>query len=264
MTFETILLEEVDGVATLTLNRPNALNAMNAIMFEEISRAMESVSSSSGARVLVLRGAGRAFCSGADLAKGTGANSGDGPFDAGLVLEKYLNPLMEQLASFPLPVVAAVNGVAAGAGCALALSADLLVADKSAYFLMAFTKVGLVPDAGATWLLPRLVGLSRALEMLLLAERIPAVQAEEWGMIHRAVDSAEFENVVAALAGKLAAGPTRAYAMLRIAARQGLHQSYSDALKTERANQRAAGQTADFVEGVNAFREKRPTRFSGS
>ncbi|MBN9062321.1 MAG: 2-(1,2-epoxy-1,2-dihydrophenyl)acetyl-CoA isomerase [Rhizobiales bacterium 65-9] len=263
MSYENILFDIADGRATLTLNRPDSLNSLNVAMMQEIRDAIGAIDVDQNARVLVLKGAGRGFCSGADLAKGSGANNGDGPFDAGLVLELQINPLMRLLADVRVPVVAAVHGAAAGVGCALALAADFVVAARSSYFLMAFAKVGLAPDGGATWILPRLVGVARAAEMLMLGERIPAAKASEWGMIYKVADDDQLIAETDALASRLASGPTVAYGLVRRALHAGLSSSYGQALTLERENQRVAGLTEDFAEGVRAFREKRPAVFRG-
>ena len=211
-----------------------------------------------GARCLLITGEGRGFSSGADLASGQGL-----PEDAGLALEKHFNPLVESLFDLPIPVVAAVNGPAAGAGCSIALCADLVVAARSAYFLQAFVNVGLVPDAGATWLLPQLVGRARALEMMMLGERIGADQALEWGLISRVVDDEDLASEAVALATQLAEGPTVAFGLIRRLVRQSGHQYLDQALAAERAAQREAGRTGDFKAAVAAFLTKTPPRFRG-
>jgi 2-(1,2-epoxy-1,2-dihydrophenyl)acetyl-CoA isomerase len=264
LTYESIIFERENGKAILTLNRPAALNALNVGMLVEMRDAIGSIREGSEVRVLVIKGQGKSFCSGADIVSGTGSNADNAPPDGGRLLEQHINPLMEILAALPVPIVCAVSGAAAGAGCSLALAADFVVAARSAFFLMAFSKIGLVPDAGATWILPRLVGLARATEMLMLAERIPASKAEEWGLIHAVAEDDALNDAVDALANRLATGPTVAYGLLRQALRAGLQSSYSQSLDLERNNQRIAGLTNDFREGTSAFREKRPAVFTGN
>jgi len=258
MDFDNIRLEiSPAAVATITLNRPDSLNALNGGLIEEMRAALASLRNS-GARCLLMTGEGRAFSSGADLVAGGGL-----PDDVGAALESHLNPLIEDVFDLPMPVVAAVRGPCAGAGCSLALAADIVIAARSAYFLQAFINIGLVPDAGATWLLPRLAGRARAMEMMMLGERIPAEQAAEWGMISRMVEDEDLETDAIALATRLAQGPTAAYALLRKLARDAEQAPLSDALAAERRAQTLAGRTGDFKSGVMAFIQKRPPRFEG-
>lgn len=258
MSYEQIRLElGADNVATLTLNRPDSLNAMTPAMLAEMQAAVEGLAGS-GARCLLLIGAGRGFSSGADL-----VTDGGLPEDVGAALELHFNPLVETLFACPLPIVAAVNGPCAGAGCSIALAADIVIAGTSAYFLQAFVNIGLIPDAGATWLLPRLAGRARAMEMMMLGERIPAGQAADWGMISRVVEDAVLADEAAALAGRLAAGPTIAYGLIRRLARDAEQLSLGEALAVERVAQRDAGQTEDFKRAVMAFLQKQKPVFEG-
>jgi len=210
-----------------------------------------------GARCLLLTGEGRAFSSGADL------GVGGLPSDIGQALEDHYNPLMEMLAALRLPVVTAVNGAAAGAGCSLALAGDIILAGQSAYFLQAFVNVGLIPDAGANWLLPRSVGRARAMEMMMLGERIPAETALAWGLVNRVVDDAALMDEALAMAQRLAAMPTVALGLIRRLARDTASHSLTTALSAERVAQREAGETADFRAGVAAFLGKTKPVFSG-
>jgi 2-(1,2-epoxy-1,2-dihydrophenyl)acetyl-CoA isomerase len=258
MEFRHILLDIApNNVATLTLNRPDNLNALNFGLLEDLRAGLDKAVER-GARCLLLTGAGRGFSSGADL-----AGSGGLPDDVGAALEAHYNPLVEALFALPMPVVAAVNGAAAGAGASLALCADLVIAARSAYFLQAFVNIGLIPDAGATWLLPRLAGRARAMEMMLLGERVSAEQALDWGMIARVVDDQDLASQAAALAARLAAGPTLAYGMIRRLARDSAQLPLSDALAAERIAQRDAGRTEDFKAAVLAFLQKRQPSFRG-
>jgi 2-(1,2-epoxy-1,2-dihydrophenyl)acetyl-CoA isomerase len=258
MAYEHIRLETSPAaVATVTIARPDRLNALSGQTVDELRSAVEEAGSS-GARCLLLAGEGRGFSSGADLAAGGGL-----PDDVGASLEKHFNPLLEALFALPIPVVAAVNGPCAGAGCSLALAADMVVAGRSAYFLQAFVNIGLIPDAGATWLLPRLAGRARALEMMMLGERVPAEQALAWGMISRVVEDEALESEAVALATRLAQGPTVALGLIRKLAREAGHSALSEALAAERLAQREAGRSEDFRAGVAAFLQKRQARFEG-
>src|SRR3954469_3427450 len=244
-------------VATLTIARPDRLNALSAQTVDEL-RAAVGEAERSGARCLLLAGEGRGFSSGADLASGGGL-----PEDAGAALEKHFNPLIEALFALPVPIVAAVNGPCAGAGCSLALAADIVIASRSAYFLQAFINIGLIPDAGATWLLPRLAGRARAMEMMMLGERIAAEQAADWGMIGRMGEDDALETEAVALAARLAQGPTIAYGLLRRLARDSERLPLTEALAAERIAQRDAGRTEDFKGAVMAFLQKRQPNFDG-
>ncbi|HET9427308.1 MAG TPA: enoyl-CoA hydratase-related protein [Allosphingosinicella sp.] len=258
MDFRYVKLDQsAASVATIMLDRPESLNALNAAMVDEIRRAVESLPGS-GARALLITGAGRGFSSGADLASGGGL-----PADAGMALEKHFNPLVEAIFALEIPVVAAVNGPAAGAGCSLALAADIVIAARSAYFLQAFVNIGLIPDAGATWLLPRLAGRARAMEMMMLGERIAAEQAADWGLISRAVADEDLPSEAVALATRLAQGPTVALGLIRRLTRESASLSLAEALAAERIAQREAGNTRDFKSAILAFLQKRQPRFEG-
>lgn len=257
--FNEIIFASNAGVARLTLNRPQALNALTVGMVTEIAAALRMITDDRSIRVLVIDGAGRGFCSGIDLASGVDP----GKSDAGAILEDHLNALIESLFGLPVPVISVVQGAAAGAGCSIALVADFVIASDKAFFLQAFVNIGLVPDCGATWLLPRLVGRARANAMMLLGEPIGAAQALDWGMIYRVVDPGDLEAEAAKLAARLAQGPSTAYNLIRQGSRQALESGLGDALAMERRNQREAGESPDFVEGVAAFTQGRPARFVG-
>jgi len=263
MTFENIAFSIDGGIARLRLNRPAALNALSRGLLGEFREALDIVATSAEARVLLLSGEGKGFSSGADLSSGS-SPAGSPEFDAGAVLEDYYNPIMERLFALPVPIVSGVHGPVVGAGCMLALAADVTIASRSAYFLQAFVNIGLAPDAGSSWWLPRLIGAGRASAMMMLGERIPAEQAAAWGLIYEMVEDDALDARVEGLATKFANGPTIAYRLIRQAVRQGFSLDLTQALQLERENQRLAGNSSDFAEGVAAFREKRRSRFTGS
>jgi 2-(1,2-epoxy-1,2-dihydrophenyl)acetyl-CoA isomerase len=257
MTYQTLDYTLADGQATIRLNRPDVMNALNTQMRAEIADAMKRASSA--ARVVVLTGTGRAFCSGQDL--GDGANAAR--MDLERVLRDEYIPMLRAILDCPVPVIAAVNGTAAGAGANLALAADVVIAAESAAFIQAFTRIGLIPDAGGTWVLPRQIGLAKAMGAALFADRISARQASDWGMIWEAVPDAEFEAVWKSRAAHLANGPTVAYAKVKEALRASGDNDLHTQLELEARLQGACGQTRDFQEGVLAFLEKRPANFEG-
>jgi 2-(1,2-epoxy-1,2-dihydrophenyl)acetyl-CoA isomerase len=261
MSYDTILFGIDDGIARLTFNRPDKLNSFNRQMHAEVRQVLEELPSS-GARVLVLTGAGRGFCAGQDLAD-RAVTPGAAAVDLGESIEKYYKPLVLALGNLPMPVIAAVNGVAAGAGANIALCCDLVIAARSASFVQAFAKLGLVPDSGGTWLLPRLIGQARALGLTLLGDKLPAEQAAAWGMIWRCVADEEFGAAVEALASQLAIAPTRGLARTKAAIRGSWRHSLSEQLDIERDAQRELGESRDYAEGVAAFLDKRTPRFTG-
>ena len=260
--FEMIRLDLRGSVALLTLNRPERLNAAPPQMFAEISSALRALPGL-GARALLITGEGRAFCSGADL-QNRGQATGSRGATTHQVLTEVYSPVMLALSQLSIPVVAAVNGAAAGIGASLALAADFTLAARSAYFLEAFVNIGLVPDGGATWMLARQVGKARATEMMMLGERIPAERAEQWGLIYRAVDDTELMAQALALAERLANGPTLALGMMRRGLAQALSQSYEDAMAAEAVHQASAADSADAAEGGRAFLERRKPMFKGA
>jgi 2-(1,2-epoxy-1,2-dihydrophenyl)acetyl-CoA isomerase len=261
MSYETILFESNGGIARLTLNRPDKLNSFNTQMHGEIRQALSTLPAS-GARVLVLTGAGRGFCAGQDLGDRAVAPGSQG-VDLGESIDKNYNPLVLALQNLPMPVIAAVNGVAAGAGANIALACDLVIASRSAVFVQAFAKLGLMPDSGGTWFLPRLVGDARALGLTLLGNKLPAEQAAAWGMIWQCVDDAELSATVDALARQFAVAPTRGLAATKAAMRRSWQHTLNEQLDVDRDTQRELGRSSDYTEGVAAFVEKRTPRFTG-
>lgn len=257
MQYDTITFDITDDIATVTLNRPDVMNALNTQMRAEITDAV--LAAGKTARVVVLTGAGKSFCSGQDL--------GDRANAANLDLERTLRdeyvPMLRAIFDCPVPTISAVNGAAAGAGANLALAADVVIASESAFFLQAFTRIGLIPDAGGTWYLPRQMGLAKAMGAALFADKISAKQADDWGMIWEAVPDAEFEAVWKSRAAHLANGPTVAYAKVKEALRASGDNDLHTQLELEARLQGACGQTRDFQEGVLAFLEKRPANFEG-
>jgi 2-(1,2-epoxy-1,2-dihydrophenyl)acetyl-CoA isomerase len=259
MNYQNIIFEKEGAVASIILDKAPRLNSLSREMIEEIIDALSRLEE---ARVLLLAANGRAFCCGADLSEGTTMEDWSG-FDAGAGLESHLNPLVDAIVSLKIPVVCAVNGAAAGAGASVALACDIVIAARSAYFLQAFVGIGLIPDAGANWTLPRLAGKARALGMMLLGDRIEAEQAERWGLIWKCVEDEQLMTVATDYACRLGAGPTQTYGLIRRAARLGLELGWAETLAMERECQRSASRTKDFQEGVSAFLEKRPARFNG-
>jgi 2-(1,2-epoxy-1,2-dihydrophenyl)acetyl-CoA isomerase len=259
MTYERITLAKADGLATLTLNAPDKLNAVSRKMIAEIKTAWEEVAADSSVRAVLLTGAGRGFCAGADLADPDRANDSD----SGSALDKFFNPVIRTMRSLPKPIVAAVNGVAAGVGMSFAMAADIAIAAKSASFLQAFARIGLLPDGGSTWFLPRLIGEQRARAMAMLAPQITAEQAKQWGLIWDVVDDAALMPTATELARKLAGGPTQSLARIKEAMNRAAMNDLSRQLDVERDFQRELGRTEDFREGVAAFLGKRPANFKG-
>ena len=258
----TILFELKDNIARLTLNRPDKLNSFNEAMHLEVRETLNQVKES-GPRVLLITGAGRAFCAGQDLADRQ-SKPGESSVDLGESIEKYYAPLVRTLRALPLPVVAGVNGVAAGAGVSLALACDLVIAAKSASFIQSFAKLGLIPDTGGTFFLPRLVGPARALGLAMLGERLSAEHAAAWGLIWRCVEDEVFADTVEQLVHTLANAPTKGLAYTKAAIYQSAGHSLDQQLELERDYMRELGYSHDFREGATAFLEKRPPKFTGT
>ncbi len=262
MDFQTIRYEIEGGVARITLDRPDRLNSFTVGMHEELASALDGANDDDSVRAIWLTGAGRGFCAGQDLGDRAVA-PGDEPVDLGETVEKYWAPLVKRLATRDKPLVCAVNGVAAGAGANIALACDIVFAARGAKFIQSFANIGLIPDSGGTWVLPRLVGQARALGLALTAEPLSAEQAESWGMIWKCVDDVRLEEESLALARKLASGPTRGLAATKHAIRGSLLKSLEEELEIERDLMRELGNSADYQEGVAAFMEKRKPNFTG-
>jgi 2-(1,2-epoxy-1,2-dihydrophenyl)acetyl-CoA isomerase len=252
----SILISLEAGVQTITLNRPDKLNAFLPEMHQELRRALEQALDDDAIRAVLLTGAGRAFCAGQDLSQRK-VDPGAAPIDLSVSLGSYYNPLVRRLRELPKPVVCAVNGVAAGAGANIALACDVVLAARSASFVQSFARLGLVPDSGGTWFLPRLVGPARAMGLALLAEPLPAEDAERWGLIWKAVDDAQLMSEATALARRLAAGPTKGYGLIKRALHASQGNSLDAQLDLERDLQREAGFSEDYRKGVAAFLEKK-------
>lgn len=261
-TYETILFSIENGAVRLTLNRPERLNSFTVQMHAEVSAALDAVEADQTVRTLLISGAGRGFCAGQDLSDRAVAPDGDG-VDLGESLENRYNPLIRRLTELPMPVVCAVNGVAAGAGANIAFAADIVIAAKSAKFIQSFANIGLVPDSGGTWALPRLVGQARALGLALTGEPLPAETAAQWGLIWKCVDDDALATEAEALVAKFAAAPTKGLAATKRAIRAASLRSLDTQLDLERDLQRQLGRTEDYREGVNAFLNKRKPAFKG-
>src|SRR6266852_6121605 len=260
---ENLLFEHADAVATITLNRPDKLNAFTTELHRELAAALDVVEGDATIRAVLLTGAGRGFCAGQDLAERAAILAAGGKVEGGKALETWYNPLVRRLRRLEKPVVCAVNGIAAGAGANLALACDIVLAARSASFIQAFCRIGLVPDAGGSYVLPRLVGLARASALALLGDKLSAAQAAEWGLIWRVVEDDALMGEATALARHLATQPTRALALIKQALNASFANTLDQQLDLERDLQAKAAATADFREGVAAFIEKRPARFVG-
>lgn len=262
MTFQHILFSIDAGVALLSLNRPEQLNSFNTQMHLEVREALKLTAQTSGVRVLLLTGEGRGFCAGQDLGDRSVA-PGEAVPDLGESLETFYNPLIRQLRDLPMPVICAVNGVAAGAGANIPLACDLVLAARSASFIQAFCKLGLVPDSGGTWALPRLIGMARAKALALLGNRLSAEQAEQWGLIYQCVDDADLRTEALKLAAHLATQPTYGLGLIKRCLNASASNSLDEQLDLECQLQRLAGRSEDYREGVGAFMQKRPAKFKG-
>lgn len=262
MDYQTILVNEQNGVGYLRFNRPKQLNSFNVQMHQEVAEVLKRWHSQEDIRCVVITGEGRGFCAGQDLGDRVVDPNAEAP-DLGQSIEKFYNPLVKTLVNMPKPVICAVNGVAAGAGANLALACDIVIAAQSASFIQAFCRLGLVPDSGGTWFLPRVVGHARAMGLALLGDKVPAQQAKEYGMIWDVVADDELQQHVQNLAEKLATQPTFGLSLIKKAIHQSSTNTLEQQLLLERDLQRIAGRSDDYKEGVSAFMQKREPQFKG-
>jgi 2-(1,2-epoxy-1,2-dihydrophenyl)acetyl-CoA isomerase len=264
MNYSLIQFDVRDGVARLTLNRPDKMNSFNADMHAEVRDALDGIQTNAAVCVLVITGAGRGFCAGQDLADAeVRFTPGETPPDLGDVVERHYKPLVMRLSQLRVPTIAAVNGIAAGAGASLALACDMVVATQSASFVLPFSNIGLIPDTGCSWHLPQRIGQARAMGLALTGKKLPAARAAEWGMIWEAVEDAAFATSVDTLAVKLATMPTKALVRTRQAMQLANTHTFEEHLTYEGTLMRELGKSADYVEGVSAFLEKRAPKFTG-
>ncbi|EMP7266281.1 2-(1,2-epoxy-1,2-dihydrophenyl)acetyl-CoA isomerase [Acinetobacter baumannii] len=262
MDYQNIIAEEKNGVGYLTFNRPKALNSFNVDMHREVAEVLNLWTKNPEVRCVVISGEGRGFCAGQDLGDRVVDPNAEAP-DLGYSIETYYNPLIKTIVNMPKPVICAVNGVAAGAGANIALACDLVIAAKSANFVQAFCRLGLVPDSAGTWFLPRAVGHARAMGLTLLGDKLPAETAKEWGMIWDVVEDAELKTKVTELAERLAKQPTLGLSLIKKAIHQSSNNTFDEQMLLERDLQRIAGRSEDYREGVQAFMNKREPNFKG-
>ncbi|MDC4566998.1 2-(1,2-epoxy-1,2-dihydrophenyl)acetyl-CoA isomerase PaaG [Acinetobacter baumannii] len=262
MDYQNIIAEEKNGVGYLTFNRPKALNSFNVDMHREVAEVLNLWTKNSDVRCVVISGEGRGFCAGQDLGDRVVDPNAEAP-DLGYSIETYYNPLIKTIVNMPKPVICAVNGVAAGAGANIALACDLVIAAKSANFVQAFCRLGLVPDSAGTWFLPRAVGHARAMGLTLLGDKLPAETAKEWGMIWDVVEDAELKTKVTEIAERLAKQPTFGLSLIKKAIHQSSNNTFEEQMLLERDLQRIAGRSEDYREGVQAFMNKREPNFKG-
>ncbi|MGL2983956.1 2-(1,2-epoxy-1,2-dihydrophenyl)acetyl-CoA isomerase PaaG [Acinetobacter baumannii] len=262
MDYQNIIAEEKNGVGYLTFNRPKALNSFNVDMHREVAEVLNLWTKNPDVRCVVISGEGRGFCAGQDLGDRVVDPNAEAP-DLGYSIETYYNPLIKTIVNMPKPVICAVNGVAAGAGANIALACDLVIAARSANFVQAFCRLGLVPDSAGTWFLPRAVGHARAMGLTLLGDKLPAETAKEWGMIWDVVEDAELKTKVTELAERLAKQPTFGLSLIKKAIHQSSNNIFDEQVLLERDLQRIAGRSEDYREGVQAFMNKREPNFKG-
>ncbi|MDV7586266.1 2-(1,2-epoxy-1,2-dihydrophenyl)acetyl-CoA isomerase PaaG [Acinetobacter baumannii] len=262
MDYQNIIAEEKNGVGYLTFNRPKALNSFNVDMHREVAEVLNQWTKNPDVRCVVISGEGRGFCAGQDLGDRVVDPNAEAP-DLGYSIETYYNPLIKTIVNMPKPVICAVNGVAAGAGANIALACDLVIAAKSANFVQAFCRLGLVPDSAGTWFLPRAVGHARAMGLTLLGDKLPAETAKEWGMIWDVVEDTELKTKVTEIAERLAKQPTFGLSLIKKAIHQSSNNTFDEQMLLERDLQRIAGRSEDYREGVQAFMNKREPNFKG-
>ncbi|EXS30901.1 phenylacetate degradation putative enoyl-CoA hydratase PaaB [Acinetobacter sp. 742879] len=262
MDYQNIIAKEKNGVGYLTFNRPKALNSFNVDMHREVAEVLNQWTKNPDVRCVVISGEGRGFCAGQDLGDRVVDPNAEAP-DLGYSIETYYNPLIKTIVNMPKPVICSVNGVAAGAGANIALACDLVIAAKSANFVQAFCRLGLVPDSAGTWFLPRAVGHARAMGLTLLGDKLPAETAKEWGMIWDVVEDTELKTKVTELAERLAKQPTFGLSLIKKAIHQSSNNTFDEQMLLERDLQRIAGRSEDYREGVQAFMNKREPNFKG-
>jgi 2-(1,2-epoxy-1,2-dihydrophenyl)acetyl-CoA isomerase len=260
--YETIILEKQNGVAILTLNRPDRLNSFNVQMHEELQNALDGIATDGKTRCLMITGEGRGFCAGQDLGDRAVTADGEAP-DLGMSVEKFYNPLIRRITNLKMPVICALNGVAAGAGASLVMACDIVIAARSASFILSFAKVGLVPDSGSSWHFTRALGLPRAKALAMLGNKLKAEQAEQWGLIYQVADDEKLIDEATKLSNYLATQPTEALANIKELVHTSFDFSLNEQLERERKAMQHLGRSHDYKEGVSAFMEKREAKFKG-
>jgi len=261
--YKNIIVEKINGVATVTLNRPDKLNSFNTQMHEELREALDEIVEDDETRALLLTGSGRGFCAGQDLSDRAVSSDSDLAPNLSMSVEQNYNPLIRRLTNFPMPVICAMNGVAAGAGASVVMACDIVIAAKTSSFILSFAKVGLVPDSGSSWHIARAIGLPRAKALAMLGNKLHAEKAEQWGLIYQVVESENLMIEATNLASHLASQPTEALSNIKHLIHSSFEHSLQDQLERERAAMQHLGKSHDYQEGVASFLEKRPANFRG-